>query len=46
MDKLKPFAIPLVALALLLIWYLFVSPRLTQEPASDSKQTEARDSAK
>lgn len=33
MDKLKPFAVPLVALLLLLVWYLFVNPRLAEQPA-------------
>jgi hypothetical protein len=33
MDKLKPFAVPLVALILLLIWYFVVNPRLGEEPA-------------
>lgn len=28
MDKLKPFAIPLVALVLLLVWYFIVNPRI------------------
>jgi hypothetical protein len=33
MDKLKPFAVPLVALLLLLVWYFVVNPRLADQPA-------------
>jgi hypothetical protein len=33
MDKLKQFAVPLVALILLLVWYFVVNPRLAEEPA-------------
>jgi hypothetical protein len=36
MDKLKPFAIPLIALALLLVWYFFVNPRLAEQPAPEA----------
>ena len=35
MDKLKPFAIPLVALALLVIWYFAVRPRLDASGGSE-----------
>ena len=43
MDKLKPFAIPLVALALLLIWYFVVSPRLGEPaPQGETPQGEAQ----
>ncbi len=43
MDKLKPFAIPLVALALLLIWYFVVSPRLGEPaPQGQAPQGEAQ----
>lgn len=44
MDKLKPFAVPLVALILLLIWYFLVSPRLEEQPApaADDEAEQAR----
>jgi hypothetical protein len=41
MDKLKPFAVPLVALILLLVWYFVVNPRLADEPApTDGEKAE------
>jgi hypothetical protein len=42
MDKLKPFAIPLVALVLLLIWYFFVSPRLSEQAAGEADKGGAK----
>jgi hypothetical protein len=36
MDKLKPFAVPLVALILLLAWYFVVNPRLAEQPAPEA----------
>jgi hypothetical protein len=46
MDKLKPFAIPLVALALLLIWYFFVNPRLSDEAPAEAGNSETQKSEK
>jgi hypothetical protein len=47
MDKLKPFAVPLVALILLLIWYFVVNPRLGEEPApTGDEKSEKTTSAK
>jgi hypothetical protein len=47
MDKLKPFAVPLVALLLLLIWYFFVNPRLAEQPApTDDKKADTANKAK
>jgi hypothetical protein len=37
MDKLKPFAVPLVAVILLLVWYFAVQPRLVDEPAPEAE---------
>ena len=36
MDKLKPFAVPLVAVILLLVWYFVVNPRLADQPAPET----------
>jgi hypothetical protein len=43
MDKLKPFAVPLVALIVLLVWYFVVNPRLGEQPtAADDKAKSAK----
>jgi hypothetical protein len=44
MDKLKPFAVPLIALALLLVWYFAVRPRL-DEPAAPQADDKAQPKA-
>jgi hypothetical protein len=46
MDKLKPFAVPLVALILLLVWYFVVNPRLAEQPPADDGKAEKANSAK
>jgi hypothetical protein len=39
MDKLKPFAVPIIALILLLVWYFVVNPRLADQPAPTADDT-------
>jgi hypothetical protein len=39
MDKLKPFAVPIIALILLLVWYFVVNPRLADQPAPAAGDT-------
>jgi hypothetical protein len=41
-DKLKPYVVPLVALALMLAWYFVIRPMLAQSDAdSGSDEVEA-----
>lgn len=48
MDKLKPFAVPIIALILLLVWYFVVNPMLAEQPApaDDSKASKADEKTK
>lgn len=41
MDKLKTYAVPLVALVLLLIWVFVVKPMLDEGPGEDAAATDA-----
>jgi hypothetical protein len=44
-DKLKPYLVPLVALALMLAWYFVIRPMLAQsdaEPGSNEVEASTR----
>lgn len=46
MDKLKPLAVPIIALILLLVWYFVVNPRLAEQPApEDAEKAQKADRA-
>jgi hypothetical protein len=42
MDKLKLYVAPIVALALLLLWYFVVQPRLAEDKPLDDKAEQKR----
>lgn len=43
MDKLKLYAVPIVALVLLLLWYFVAQPKLAEDKPLDDKPAQKQE---
>lgn len=45
MDKLKPYAAPLIALVILVAWFFVIRPMLAEQPADEAPAGDATGSS-